>query len=553
MVVTDSPIASKVGEEILKKGGNAVDAAVAVAFTLAVVYPEAGNIGGGGFMLIRKHDGKEAFVDYREVAPKKATARMYLYPNGKRIPNASTAGYLSVGVPGTVAGMALALRKYGTMKLPEVMAPAIRLAKDGFPVSKRLTKDIAAGRKRLAEFPISRRIFLREGHPYKPGEIFRQPELAATLQRIAKEGPSGFYRGETARSIATAMAKHGGLVSMTDLRDYRAKIREPLNETYHFSGSTWQVITSPPPSSGGVAIIEALNILRTLPLKPVPDRPASAWNNSENVHYVAEAMRLAFADRAAWLADPDFTHVPVRGLTSLAYAAKRRAMIRPYRATPSSEVKAGNPSPYDQAEAKAWSLWTARHRHTTHFSIVDAQGDAVSNTYTINDFFGSGVTTSTGFLLNDEMDDFNTDPGHPNVLFHLLQSQSNDVAPDKRPLSSMTPTMVLRDGKLSFVTGSPGGPEIISATLLSVLNWMRMGMSAQQAINAPRFHNQWMPDVLYVEPTMPLYTIRQLVRRGYHVDARGWIGQVNAVAIDPRTGERLGVADPRRQGAATGY
>jgi gamma-glutamyltranspeptidase/glutathione hydrolase len=553
MVVTDSPIASQVGLDVLKKGGNAVDAAVAVAFTLAVVYPEAGNIGGGGFMLIRKHNGKMAFVDYREVAPKKATAKMYLYPNGKRIPGASTIGYLSVGVPGTVAGMALALRKYGTMPLAELIAPAIKLAKDGFPVSERLVKDIKGGEKRLAEFPISKQIFLRNGNLYKPGEIFKQPALAKTLELIAQEGPNGFYRGRTAHVIADAMAKHGGLITLADLRDYRAVIRKPLTATYHYGGQTWQVVTSPPPSSGGVAIIETLNILQGLPLVPVPSRPASAWDNAENVHYVAEAMRRAFADRAAWLADPDFTHVPVIGLTSLAYAAKLRATIQPYKATPSSEVKAGNPKPYDQEAAQAMALWTLRHRHTTHFSIVDAEGDAVSNTYTINDFFGSGVTTKAGFLLNDEMDDFNTDPGHPNVLFHLLQSQANDVAPDKRPLSSMTPTMVLRDGKLSFVTGSPGGPEIISATMLTVLNWMRMGMTAQEAINAPRFHNQWMPDILYVEPTMPMSTVQQLERRGYKVDARGWIGQVNAVAINPKTGERMGVADPRRHGSAKGY
>jgi gamma-glutamyltranspeptidase/glutathione hydrolase len=553
MVVTDDPIASKVGEEILKKGGNAVDASVAVAFALAVVYPEAGNIGGGGFMLIRQHDGKTAFVDYREVAPKKATAKMYLYPNGKRIPGASTIGYLSVGVPGTVSGMALALRKFGTMKLADVMAPAIKLAKDGFPVSERLAKDIEAGSKRLDQFPISRRIFLRNGNLYKPGEIFRQPELAATLERIAKDGPAGFYRGKTAKELASQMARHNGIITTADLSDYRAKIRTPLEATYHYGGHAWTVITSPPPSSGGVAIIETLNILQGLPLVPVPDRPVSAWNNPENVHYVAEAMRRAFADRAAWLADPDFTHVPVRGLTSMAYAAKLRASILPNKATPSTEVKAGDPNPYDQATAAAFSEWMATRTHTTHFSIVDAQGNAVSNTYTLNDFFGSGATSPSGFLLNDEMDDFNTDPGHPNVLFHLLQAQANDVAPDKRPLSSMVPTMVLRDGKLSFVTGSPGGPRIISATLLSALNWMDMDMSAQQAINAPRFHHQWMPDVLYVEPTMPFDTIRQLERMGYHVDARGWIGQVNAVGIDPKTGERLGVADPRRQGAAAGY
>jgi gamma-glutamyltranspeptidase/glutathione hydrolase len=349
------------------------------------------------------------------------------------------------------------------------------------------------------------------------------------------------------------MAQNGGIITRADLAGYRAKIRTPLEATYHYGGHAWTIITSPPPSSGGVAIIETLNILQGLPLAPVPDRPVSAWNNAVNDHYVAEAMRRAFADRAAWLADPDFMHVPVRGLTSMVYAEKLRASILPNKATPSTEVKAGNPDPYDRATAAAFSEWLATRGHTTHFSVVDAEGNAVSNTYTINDFFGSGVTTPSGFLLNDEMDDFNTDPGHPNVLFHLLQSQGNDVAPDKRPLSSMVPTMVLRDGKLSFVTGSPGGPRIISATLLSALNWMRMGMSAQQAINAPRFHHQWMPDVLYVEPTMPLDTVRQLQRLGYTVDARGWIGQVNAVGIDPKTGERLGVGDPRRKGAAAGY
>ncbi len=553
MVVTDDPLASRVGEQILKSGGNAVDAAVAVAFALAVVYPEAGNLGGGGFLLIRQSNGKTAFIDYREVAPKKATAKMYLSPDGKLIPGASTVGYRAVGVPGTVAGMALALHRYGTMTLARVMAPAIRLAKDGFPVSDRLAKDIAAGRKRLAQFPTSRRIFLRDGKLYKPGEVFRQPELAATLQRISRKGPEDFYRGRTAHLLAAAMARHGGLISLADLRDYQAKMRRPLEATYHYGGHTWQVITSPPPSSGGVAIIETLNILDTLPLVPVLARPEEAWDKAENVHYVAEAMRRAFADRAAWLADPDFSHVPVRGLTSMAYAAKWRAGIGPSRATPSSAINPGDPKPYDRAAAAAWSVWSATRGYTTHFSIVDAAGNAVSNTYTINDFFGSGVTTAAGFLLNDEMDDFTTDPGHPNVLFHLLQSAANEVAPDKRPLSSMTPTLVVRDGALSFVTGSPGGPRIISATLLTVLDWMRMGMSALEAIDAPRFHLQWMPDVLYVEPTMPDSTVHQLLLRGYTIDARRWIGQVNAVAIDPATGDRLGVGDPRRGGVAEGY
>ncbi|HEV2387167.1 MAG TPA: gamma-glutamyltransferase family protein [Candidatus Acidoferrales bacterium] len=589
MVVSDDPLASAAGEEILKAGGNAVDAGVAVAFALAVVYPEAGNLGGGGFMLVRQASGKAALIDYREEAPKRATAKMYLNPDGSLIPNGATTGYRAVGVPGTVAGMELALRNYGSMKLARVMAPAIRLAEQGFPVSDRLAKDLAAGRKRMQAFAVSERIFLHNGELYKPGEIFKQPELAATLRRIARHGSAGFYRGETARMLAADMAKNGGLIGLEDLAAYRAKIRAPLEAGYPYDGHTWEVITSPPPSSGGVAIIEALNILQALPLKPVPGQAASAWSNAENVHYVAEAMRRVFADRAAYLADPDFNHVPVRGLISPAYASGLRASIDATRATPSADVHAGNPAPYDRAarrlstrrgglaalslpkghegtpagaarvarldarSAAAWSEWTAsRPGHTTHFSVVDAAGNAVSNTYTINDFFGSGVTTTAGFLLNDEMDDFTTAPGKPNVLFHLYQSAGNEIAPGKRPLSSMVPTMVLRDGKLSLVTGSPGGPRIISATLLSVLNWMRMGMDAQQAINAPRFHHQWMPDVLFVEPTLSSDTIRQLEQRGYHVDARGWIGQVNAIGIDPRTGDRLGAGDPRRGGAAAG-
>jgi gamma-glutamyltranspeptidase/glutathione hydrolase len=552
MVVTDKPLASAVGEEILKKGGNAIDAAVAVGFALAVVYPEAGNLGGGGFLLVRQASGKTAFVDYREVAPKKATRTMYLNPDGTRIPGASTLGYRAVGVPGTVAGMVLALHTYGTMKLAAVMAPAIRLAKDGFPVSRLLARDLTDGKKRMEGFATSRQIFLRNGKLYRPGEIFRQPELAATLERIARSDGRDFYRGKTAHLLAADMAAHGGLISLEDLKDYRAKIRTPLEASYRENGHRWEVITSPPPSSGGVAIIEALNILRALPLKR-GKQPGAAWSNAENVHYVVEAMRRAFADRAMWLADPDFSFVPVRGLTNPAYAAKLRKTILPKRATPSSEVHAGDPKPYQRAAAVAWSIWSESRGHTTHFSIVDAAGNAVSNTYTINDFFGSGVTSTAGFLLNDEMDDFTTDPGHPNVLFHLMQSEGNTVAPDKRPLSSMVPTMVLRDGKLSLVTGSPGGPRIISATLLSVLNWMRMGMSAQQAIDAPRFHHQWMPDVLYVEPTMPREAIDQLEQRGYKIGWRGWIGQVNAIGIDPRTGERLGVGDPRRHGVAKGY
>jgi gamma-glutamyltranspeptidase / glutathione hydrolase len=560
MVVSDDALATAAGVEILKKGGNAVDAAVAVAFALAVVEPEAGNIGGGGFMLVRMADGRSSFFDYREVAPLAATRNMYLRSNGTLDPDASVTGWRAVAVPGTVAGLELALKTLGTMKLKKVMAPAIRLAEQGFPVSERLSEDLREGEAKLEPFPLSRRIFLRDGAPYQSGEIFRQPELAKTLRRIAKHGANEFYRGKTAKELARAMAQSGGLVTLKDLKQYRPKIRLPLEAAFRFDSHYWQVLTSPPPSSGGIAIIEALNILTPVPLAP------SAWDDPGNVHWVAEALRRVFADRAAYLADSDFAPVPVRGLTDPRYAAERRATIDPVRASPSRLVHAGNPRPFDPGwrkpagESQAMLEWlveqASRSGHTTHFSVVDAAGNAVANTYTINDFFGSGVTAPGGFLLNDEMDDFTTAPGSPNRLFGLVQSEANAIAPGKRPLSSMTPTILARDGRLSFVTGSPGGPRIISATLLTVLDWMRLGMGAQQAINAPRFHEQWMPDVLDVEPTLPASVVSALERDGYTIEVRKpspWIGQVEAIGIDPKTGARLGAADPRRGGASAGY
>jgi gamma-glutamyltranspeptidase / glutathione hydrolase len=560
MVVSDDGLASAAGVEILKKGGNAVDAAVAVAFALAVVEPEAGNIGGGGFMLIRLADGGSAFVDYREVAPKKATRNMYLGANGTLDPEAAVNGIRAVAVPGTVAGLALALEGFGRMNLSKVMAPAIRLAKHGFPVSERLARRLREGRAKLEQFSLSRRIFLRDGALYQPGEIFRQPELAATLHRIARHGAREFYHGGTARNLVGEMEKMGGLITRDDLEQYRPRLRRPLQGVYVFGGHRWDVMTSPPPSSGGVAILEALNILAPIPLDP------AGWSDPRDIHWVAEALRRVFADRAAYLADSDFTPVPVRGLTDPRYAAELRSTIDPVRASPSGLVHAGNPKPFDPGWAKPagesetmleWLRERAeRSGHTTHFSVVDAAGNAVSNTYTINDFFGSGVTAPGGFLLNDEMDDFTTAPGEPNRLYGLVQSEANAIAPGKRPLSSMTPTILLRDGRLSFVTGSPGGPRIISATLLSAINWMRLGMGAQQAVNAPRFHEQWMPDVLYVEPILPAAAIAALTRTGYTVEVRRpspWIGQVEAIGIDPQTGARMGAPDPRQGGAAAGY
>ena len=548
MVVSDELLASEAGIEILKKGGNAVDAAVAVAFALAVVHPSAGNLGGGGFLLVRLADGRAGFVDHRETAPGRATRNMYILPDGTLDSDAATIGYRSVAVPGTVAGLELALRTYGTMKLAAVMAPAIRLAEQGFPVSEKLARSLGAARPRLERFSASRRIFLNDGALFTPGQVLRQPELAATLRRIASGGAAEFYRGKTARDLADEVGRMGGLLSREDLAYYQAKLREPLRAKYSAGGSEWEVIASPPPSSGGVAIIEALNMLTGVELK--------SWDDPQTVHWVAETLRRVFADRAAHLADPDFARVPVRGLTDARYAAALRASIDPQRASSSATVRAGDPSRFDGPPAPAGAAQASPKRegeNTTHFSVVDAAGNAVANTFTINDSYGSGVTTSNGFLLNDTMDDFTAQPGVPNKLFGLVQSDANAIAPGKRPLSSMAPTIALRDAKLSFVTGSPGGPRIISATLLSVLAWVRLGMEAQAAINAPRFHHQWLPDILWVEETFPAAAAQELAARGHTVQRRSWIGQVNAIGIDPQAGARLGAADPRRRGAAIGY
>jgi gamma-glutamyltranspeptidase/glutathione hydrolase len=547
MVATDEELASRAGVEILQKGGNAVDAAVATAFALAVVEPSAGNIGGGGFMLVRMADGRTKFLDYREVAPEKATRNMYIKPDGKLDEEASVIGYKSVAVPGTVAGLELALKTYGTMKLAEVMAPAIRLAENGFPVSAALAGEFTREKKELQQFSVSSRIFLKNGEMYKPGETMRQPELAATLKRIAKNGAAEFYRGETARMLVSDMNAQGGLVTMEDLAQYQPKIREVLRGQYILDGHNWEVISSPPPSSGGVAIIEALNILKAVPLK--------GWDDTQSVHVVAETMRRVFADRAAYLADPDFSKVPVDGLTSGCYGKELAATIDAEHASSSKTVHAGEPHVCGEEAMNRAPTEVSMNDgpHTTHFSVVDSAGNAVASTTTLNDSYGSHVTSSAGFLLNDEMDDFTTQPGVPNALFGLIQSEANAIAPGHRPLSSMSPTILLRDGKLSFVTGSPGGPTIISAVLLTVINWMRLGMDAQAAINAPRFHHQWMPDRILMEQQFPASLEQGLNAMGHATKRRGHIGLVNAIGIDSKTGERLGAADPRDEGSAVGY
>jgi gamma-glutamyltranspeptidase/glutathione hydrolase len=549
MVTTDEELGSEAGVEILKRGGNAVDAAVAVAFALAVVEPAAGNIGGGGFMLIRLANGKTTFLDYREVAPGKATRDMYVGKDGKLDEEASVIGYRSVAVPGTVAGLTLALKTYGSLKLADVTAPAIRLAENGFPISKRLAHEFEEERAGLQRFAVSRRIFLNDGKMFQPGDTLRQPELAATLKRIAKNGAAEFYSGETGRAFVDEMSRLGSLITLDDLAGYQPRVREVLHAKYDSNGHAWEVLTSPPPSSGGVAIIEALNMLQTVPLK--------GWDDVESIHMVAEVMRRVFADRAAYLADPDYANVPVAGLTDSCYAKEILSTVDAQHASSSKIIKAGNPHTCGVTASNSNRLETVvslgEGSHTTHFSVVDAAGNAVASTYTLNDSYGSHVTSSAGFLLNDEMDDFTTHPGEPNSLYGLVQSEANAIAPGHRPLSSMVPTILLRDGKLSFVAGSPGGPRIISATLLSILNWMRLGMEPQAAINAPRFHHQWVPDRIFMERAFPDSLESALNAKGHATQRLGHIGVVNAIAIDPATGDRLGAADPRHDGAAVGY
>ena len=570
MVVSDEKLASDVGAEIMKRGGNAIDAAVAVGFALAVVDPEAGNIGGGGFMLVRLASGGSHFVDYRETAPAKASRDMYLKSDGTVDSQASIVGYRSVGVPGTVAGLTLALKTYGTMKLADVMAPAIRLAEDGFPVNENFAASLRSMESAFNQFPASRRIFLKNGAYYQPGDIFRQPELAATLKRIAKNGAPEFYRGRTAHDLAAEMKREGGLITLADLARYKPEIREPLTASYKSNGHDWQVITSSPPSSGGIAAIEALNILAPIDLK--------SWDDPQSVHWVIEAMRRAFADRATYLADPAFAKIPLQGLMSDCYGTVLRLTIDPSRASTDYKVYPKSPFEFEKDPSSSVCVTSgpliapaglnnqfARERaakavdgNTTHFSVVDAAGNAVANTYTLNNLYGSGVTSADGFVLNDEMDDFTSHPGSAN-MFGLIQSDANTIAPGKRPLSSMMPTILLRDGQLSFVTGARGGPRIISGTLLTMLNWMRLGdvfqYNSQAVINAPRFHQQWLPETVLLEPNFSPEVAKELEARGYTFAIKsGWVSLAEAIGIDPNTNERLGAPDPRRAGtAASGF
>jgi len=527
MVASSEPLASQVGVEILQAGGNAVDAAVAVGFALAVTFPQAGNLGGGGFMLIRMADGNATVVDYREQAPAAATRDMFQDAQGNVIPHASTVGARAAGVPGTVMGLALAEEKYGRLGLARVLAPAIRLARNGFPLSHSLAERFRSSRGLLEKFDGSRHIFLHDGDLYPPGAIFRQPDLARTLAAISKRGPRAFYSGAVAKALLATMRKYHGLITRGDLGHYQAKRRSPL--VGHFRG--FDIVSAPPPSAGGTMLIEMLNVLEPLDL--------GAANSYASIHLLAETMRRAYADRASYMGDADFVSVPVAGLTSPRYAGQLREEI--LHAQPEAPVRAGEPQSFESGA-------------TTHFSVVDAEGDAVANTYTLNGWFGSGVTVEgAGFLLNNEMDDFSSKPGSPN-LFGLVQGEANAIAPRKRPLSSMTPTIVVRDGKARLVLGSPGGSTITNTVLQVLLNVLVYKMDVLQAVTSPRFHDQWMPDRLALERVgFSSDTVEKLQQAGYPVSFRESIGDCEAIEIAPESGWRLGASDPRGDGKAVGY
>ena len=538
MVASVHELASRAGVEMMQAGGNAVDAAVATGFALAVVHPQAGNLGGGGFMLIRMADGAVRFIDYREKAPAAATSGMYLDARGNVIENASLVGYRAIAVPGSVAGMVFAAKKYGKLPLERIMSPAIKLARQGFPLAWEDANDLRD--KRLAGFPESRRIFQRDGNYYKAGEIFRQPELASTLERIAKD-PAAFYQGAMARELAAFIQKSGGLISVDDLAHYEVKVRGAVRGTYR----GYEIISAPPPSSGGIALIEVLNILEGYDL-------SKYGRSARAMHLTLEAFRRAFFDRAELLGDPDFSKIPVAPLIDKKYARDWRESIDPAHASPSKELR--RPTSFSQLEQYAGLPKAVRGpEHTTHYSVVDPAGNAVAVTTTLNESFGSGVTVERlGFLLNNEMDDFTVKPGVPNT-YGLIQGPANAIGPGKRPLSAMSPTIVLKDGKLFLVLGSPGGPRIITTVANILMGVVDYGMNLQEAVNASRFHHQWLPDEAYVERGTSPDAAALLQQMGHHVVSEDYWSDAECVAIDWKTGERLGASDVRNNGKAVGY
>ena len=527
MVVSREAHATDAGVAVLKAGGNAVDAAVAVGFALAVTHPSAGNLGGGGFMLVRFADGRKTFLDFREMAPAKAARDMYLDAAGNPTKD-SMIGWRASGVPGTVRGFELAHKKYGKLEWAKLVAPSVDLAKKGFPLSYGTARSLK-GAKNLAASEESKRIFLKNGDYFEPGDVLKQPELGAVLERIAKHGPDDFYQGETAKRLAKEMAGHGGTITLEDLKNYKAVERTPLEGKYR----GYDIITSPPPSSGGIGILQMLAVLEKTKFAE------TGAGSAQSVHYMAEAMRRYYADRAEFLGDPDFYKVPVKQLTERKYIDKLRASIDPSRATPSDEVKHGEINVNESTE-------------TTHYSIVDAEGNAVAVTYTLNGGYGSGVTVpGLGFLMNNEMDDFSVKPGVPN-MYGAIGGEANAIVPAKRPLSSMTPTIILKDGKPVLVVGTPGGTRIITSVFEVIINVLDFHMNVQDAVNAPRFHHQWKPDRLQLEPGFSPDTRALLAQRGHMIETVASICEIAAIEFE-EGGWLAGAADPRIDGKAAGY
>jgi gamma-glutamyltranspeptidase/glutathione hydrolase len=553
MVVSSQRLASEAGVQILKRGGNAIDAAVAVGYAQAVTNTCCANIGGGGFMIIHLSKAhRDVFINFRETAPRAATKTMYLDAGGNPAGGASLDGYLAAAVPGTVLGLDGALRRYGSLPRATVMAPAIKLARDGFVLTRGDTDIIDAGSRRLSRDPETRKVyFRRDGSALQPGDRLKQPDLARTLEAVARRGTDAFYKAEVAEKIAAAMRDNGGIITRQDLADYTITEGAPIYCTYR----GYQIASAPPPSSGGTTLCEILNVLEGY------DMSGLGFHSAASIHFMVEAMRHAYVDRNAFLGDPAFVDNPLERLLSKDYAAAIRRVIDPERATPSQLLKPGTP-PHEKPE-------------TTHYSVVDAQGNAVSVTYTINGLFGAGVIApGTGFLLNDEMDDFTIKPGVPN-LFGLVQGEANAIAPGKRPLSSMSPTLVTKDGHIVMVLGSPGGSRIITIALQVLLNTIDYGMQPQEAVDAPRIHHQWLPDEVFAEPfALSPDTVQILQARGYHVaeqvpwgaaevialpeatrnEARASAGNDSSVGGRMRPGFIYGANDDRRPaGAAVGY
>ena len=533
MVVTSHELASQVGIEILKKGGNAVDAAVAVGFALAVVHPTAGNIGGGGFMVIRFPDGNSTTIDFREKAPLKAHRYMYLDESGEIIEDLNMKGYLASGVPGSVVGLTTALEKYGTQKLKKVIAPAIKLAKNGFPVSYNFFNDLVRLKDVFLEFPASAEKFLKDNNePYEEGQIFKQPDLAKTLKLIASKGADAFYKGKIADLIAEDMAKNGGLITKEDLALYQAIERQPVRGSYR----GYELISMAPPSSGGIAVIQTLNILEDFDLKQL------GFNSSQYIHLLAETFKQVYCDRAKYLGDNDFVDVPIQMLIDKKYADSLRLHISQSTATPADQISPGQPPIYEG-------------NHTTHYSIIDKDKMTVAVTTTINSGYGSKVVIAgAGFLMNNEMDDFAAKPGAPNY-YGLVSYDVNAIEPEKRMLSSMSPTIIAKDGKVFMTVGAMGGARIITSVIQAILNVIDFKMTVQEAIDAPRIHHQWLPDKIKAEKfALSIDVIKNLTLLGYELaEGKYYFSEAHAIVVDAEEGVYLGAADSRFEGNAVGY